>query len=106
MSDRPWIILDPAQNFGHPALGRGRVKVSDVLDRLDAGENWRAVADDYNLTRADLLTACWFDARYGVGTEPRADWLDWWEAYEPALWKAANYDDIPLPHGWTPEEEH
>jgi len=104
-SERPTVIIDPAQNFGHPALGRSRTPVDAILDRLDAGDDWQDVADDHGLTKADLLVACWFEARYGVGPHPRDQWLDWLEAYGPSLWKAANYDDIPLPHGWaTPEE--
>jgi uncharacterized protein (DUF433 family) len=103
---RPHIVIDPAQNFGHPALGRSRAPVDAILERLDAGDDWEDVADDHGLTRGDILVACWFEARYGRGAHPREGWLDWLEAWEPALWKAANYDEIPLPYDWNPEEEH
>jgi uncharacterized protein (DUF433 family) len=108
MTDRPHIIVDPAQNFGDPALGRSRVKVENLLERLDADDSWEDVADDHGLTRGDILVACWFEARYGSGPHPRDEWLDWLEAWEPNLWKASSvdYDEIPLPYDWTPEEEH
>lgn len=100
MTDRPFIIVDPGQNFGCPALARGRVQVEHVLDLLDAGEPWEDVAGDHGLTRGDLLVVCWFDARYGTGAHPRDEWLGWWEDWEPALHQAKtadDYNDIPFP---------
>lgn len=100
LDTRPAVILDPAQNGGDPALYHSRVKVDVVLQLLDAGENWEAVAEDHGLTRADLLVACWFDARCGTGPHPRDQWLDWLEDWEPSLWQAKtpeDYEAIPFP---------
>lgn len=95
--DRPYIVLDPAQNFGHPAIARTRVQIAHIIDWLESGDPVAVVQDEYGLTREDLLVACWFEARYGTGAHPRDDWLDWLEDWEPTLWGAKDYDGIPLP---------
>lgn len=95
--DRPYIVLDPAQNFGQPAIGSTRVKVADILGWLDAGESVATIEEEYGASREDVLVACWFEARYGTGAHPRDEWLDWLEEWEPTLWSAKGYDMIPLP---------
>ena len=98
--DRPMIVLDPGVNGGDPALYRSRVRVENILERLDAGDDPEDVAEDHGLTRGDVLVACWFDARYGVDDHPRKEWLGWWEQWEPSLWQAKtaqDYESIPFP---------
>ncbi|MEO3856185.1 DUF433 domain-containing protein [Acrocarpospora sp. B8E8] len=94
---RPYIVIDPAQNFGQPAIARTRVQIAHIIDWLESGDLVHVVQDEYGLTRADLLVACWFEARYGTGAHPRDEWLDWLEDHEPALWSAKGYEEIPFP---------
>jgi uncharacterized protein (DUF433 family) len=107
--DRPHvvIVMDPAQNFGHPALASTRTRVEHVIAWLDAGETVSTICAEYGLTRGDVLVACWFEARYGVGAHPRDEWLDWLEEWEPVLWSVpCDYETVPLPLGEDRRHAH
>jgi uncharacterized protein (DUF433 family) len=100
MTVRPFVVVDPAQNFGRPALSRTRVAVGDVVAVLLAGEDPDSLCADFGLTRGDLLVACWFAARYGVEGRPRGEWAAWLEEWEPVIWRAScDYEAVPLPVG-------
>ena len=42
-----------------------------------AGETVDAVCDDYELTRHQVLLACWHEAVNGTDRRRRAAWRDW-----------------------------
>ncbi len=71
MPDRPHLRVDPGVRFGDPCV-RG-VSVYDIAGMLTAGETVAVVADDYSLTRADVLLACWFLGRHGP-----LEWRERW----------------------------
>lgn len=51
---RPEVVLDPWRNFGQPTLDRHGVRVSDIRDRLAAGEPAGDVAADYGVPLTDV----------------------------------------------------
>jgi uncharacterized protein (DUF433 family) len=53
------VQVDPAINWGQPSLSSVGVRVEDVLSRIRAGEDYQAVARDFNPPRLDVkqLTA-------------------------------------------------
>lgn len=47
--DRVEVTVDPWINGGQPTVARRGIRVADVLSRARAGEDWRDIADDYDL---------------------------------------------------------
>lgn len=43
------IAIDPSIRFGRPVIMRKAISTAIIIDRIDAGETLRAVADDYDL---------------------------------------------------------
>ena len=48
------VQVDPDINWGQPSLVSIGVRVEDVLSRIRAGENYQAVARDFNLPRLEV----------------------------------------------------
>lgn len=96
MNDRPHVRIDPAQAFGQPAV-KG-VGVEHIAGMYLAGESIATVADEYGLTRADVLVACWYQGRYGSPRWRRL-WREWAETAGAAMWntRTVDYDQIPDP---------
>jgi uncharacterized protein (DUF433 family) len=51
------VVLDPQRGYGQPVFDRSGVRVSDVLGPLQAGATFEDVADDYGVTKAELVDA-------------------------------------------------
>lgn len=96
---RPTIVIDPAIQFGQPCLAGRRVPAEAVAGCVWAGDAVDAVAEDYDLTRADVLIACWYVAKEGTFRTRRhrvraEEWRDWaadnhrtlasWDGVDPA----------------------
>ncbi|MBB2915496.1 uncharacterized protein (DUF433 family) [Streptosporangium becharense] len=47
--ERVEVTVDPWINGGQPTVARRGIRVADVLSRARAGEDWRDIADDYDL---------------------------------------------------------
>lgn len=95
---RPVVQVDPAVCFGAAQIRR--VRVEDVGAWVWAeGSVDRVVADSRDLTRAEVLVACWFLGEYG-SPEWRARWGEWARqvGYRLAAQDAA-YGGIPDPPG-------
>lgn len=98
---RPHIWVEPGLRFGASVIAGTGLEVD-----LIAGRYWHLGYDEtvpaYDLTRADLLLAAWYVARYAhgrCGREERAmreAFKAWAEANETALWEG-EYAGIPLP---------
>ena len=58
--------------FGKPVIEGTRVPVEVVLAKLAGGLTTEAVADEYGLTRADVLAALAYAAHAVAGEEVRA----------------------------------
>ena len=110
MPDRPYITVDPQVRFGRPRIRDTGVTIGDVVGRVWGGDSAEDVAEDYDLTRADVLVACWFVAAYGAedvaaqldghfkrwGRTLSRRWEQWADASTVALGKG-EYDDVPDP---------
>ena len=91
--DLPEITVRPGYRFGRAAIAG--VECSAYAGRVAAGEDPLQVADDYGITRREILLACWHSGIYG--TE------DWEMALRPWAEQAyrhlasGDYDQIPDP---------
>jgi uncharacterized protein (DUF433 family) len=96
IADRPHVKVDPAQSWGRPAV-KG-VSCEAIAGLIIAGEELAAVAEDYGLTRADVLVACWYLGLMGT-RQYRRRWKAWAEDAGQHMWaaSAATYDEIPDP---------
>ncbi|MEU7617700.1 DUF433 domain-containing protein [Micromonospora rifamycinica] len=101
MGTRPAITIDPAVRFGLPSVGG--VTTEDVAGMVWAGEPVDAVADEYHLTRHQVLLACWWE---GTSGGRRRQWREWADAAHPTLagWaglagrtEPASIDTLPDP---------
>lgn len=52
-----YIAIDPHVGFGRPIVLRQGVSTQAIVDRVDAGETVQEVADDYDLTAAEVNEA-------------------------------------------------
>jgi uncharacterized protein (DUF433 family) len=71
---RPVITVDPKMRWGAPHI-KG-VSTGAIVDTFLAGESAEAVAEDYGLTRHEVLLALWFEGSYGTKKMRRL--LGWW----------------------------
>ena len=51
------ILIDPRVSFGRPVLVKRGIRVSTLVDRIEAGENIEHVANNYGLDPADIERA-------------------------------------------------
>ena len=58
----PRIIVDPEIRFGKPVIEGTRVPVEIVIGKLGGGMTVDEVADEYGLTREDVLAALTYAA--------------------------------------------
>jgi len=82
---RPFVAIDPAMQFGRATLNHTRLTVETVAGFVAAGDPVELVADEYEITRADVLVCCWYVARYGT-RRWRERWGQWAAAAESELW--------------------
>lgn len=105
VKNRP-VECSPTVRGGQPTIGG--IPVAAIADRVWAGEGVDAVADDYELTRADVIVACWYAGQYGLPSDRRPPlaatrlwrhrWGDWADQANGAPWTTdCDYDQIPEP---------
>lgn len=75
---RPVIHTDPGVQGGRPCING--VPVATITGRVAVGEPLGEVAADYDLTRREALTACWYQAAYDDG------WAGWAQEWIDAAW--------------------
>ena len=68
----PRIVVDERVRFGKPVIEGTRVPVAVVLGKLAGGMTTATVAEEYGLTRADVLAALAYAAQTVAGEEVRA----------------------------------
>lgn len=68
----PRIAVDQTVRFGKPVIEGTRVPVDLVLGKLAGGMTMEAVAEEYDLTREDILAALGYAARTVAAEEVRA----------------------------------
>jgi uncharacterized protein (DUF433 family) len=54
---RSQVIVDPTRSFGQPVFSHGAAKVSDVMDRFQAGDSLTDLAEDFGVPIEDLEDA-------------------------------------------------
>lgn len=54
------LLIHPGYQFGAVCCGTTRTPAMAVAGCVFAGDNVDQVADDYGLTRLQVLTACWW----------------------------------------------
>lgn len=91
---RPTVTVEPCVNFGRPTV-RGRPVVA-LARTVWGGQSVLDTAEDFGLTRAEVLAACWFMGRYGInGPAYVKRWGAWAAAVESDLWHSRF--DVPDP---------
>ena len=55
--ERAHVIADPTRSFGQPIFAHGGARVSDVLDRFQAGEDVRSLADEFGVPALEVEDA-------------------------------------------------
>lgn len=89
---RPAVTVQPGVNFGHPMVGG--CPVETVAGRVWAGDSVNDTAEDFGLSREQVLLACWYYARwYAVAYSDR--WTAWAGAAEDALAARRDFTDPP-----------
>ena len=67
----PRIVVDPAIRFGKPIIQGTRVPVDLVLAKISGGMAFQDVAEEYDLTHADIQAALAYAARVVAEDEVR-----------------------------------
>ncbi len=57
ITEEPILVADPERSFGQAIFAHGAARLTDVIGRIDAGEDEQAVADDYGAPLADVQAA-------------------------------------------------
>lgn len=73
---RPSATIDPAVMGGAPCVAGTRVDLETLAGRVWAGERVDATAADLDVTRGDVLLACWWSTSSTTGA--------WWARTGPA----------------------
>lgn len=55
--ERAQVIADPNRSYGQPIFAHGGSRVSDVLDRFQAGEDVRSLADEFGVPALEIEDA-------------------------------------------------
>lgn len=82
---RPHLTIDPAVRCGAPNV-RG-ISAEAIADMVTAGESLDRVAADYDLTRHEVLLACWWE-----GLHERPEWRDWAAGIGQRMWHTKTFD--------------
>jgi uncharacterized protein (DUF433 family) len=86
------VQVDPLHRWGEPQV-KG-INVDSIAGAVWAGESVATVADEYDLTEADVLVACWYMGRHGP--KPwRRKFAEWSKGYEIACVKRLPPADPP-----------
>ena len=97
--DENFIWLHPGRYSGEPCIGGHRLPTEVIAELVSAGDDGQTIIDGYDITRTQVILACWYEARHGQ----RRNWGDWLNDWEPAMWRG-DFDDVPLPAAETPEQ--
>ncbi len=68
----PRIVIDPSIRFGKPTIAGTRVPVELLVGKMAGGMSAEAVADEYGVTRDDVLAALAYAAATLANEQVRA----------------------------------
>jgi uncharacterized protein (DUF433 family) len=66
----PGISMDPALRFGKPCVTGTRTDVATILGALASGDGFEVVAENYRLTREQILAALRYAAHVAAHVPP------------------------------------
>jgi uncharacterized protein (DUF433 family) len=66
----PGIEVDPGRRSGKPCIASTRIDVATIVGALAAGESLETVADEYAVTREQILAALRFAAHLAEHQPP------------------------------------
>lgn len=99
------LTIHPGYQFGEVCVGLTRVPAHAVASCVFAGDNLDDIADGYDLTRLQVLTACWWYVEQAQGQRRRSRaeqrlvdaWGDWGSAATGILggWQKGPCPDPP-----------
>jgi uncharacterized protein (DUF433 family) len=115
MSDpsTPFVSVDPAMRSGQPTINGTRLPVAAIVGMVWA-EGVDAAVEDFDLTRADVLVACWYAGEYGLPGNRRSlfpmrlwpkHWATWAAEVHQALWSVSSVDYEAIPDPPTSDTE-
>lgn len=90
-----YIWTHPGRQGGQPCIGGTRLPVATIARYVWRGSVDLAITAHPDLTRTQVLVACWHQARYGPPSW-RERWADWLGQHESAMW-SDRFDQIPDP---------
>ena len=83
--------------FGYPSIEGHRIDTRMVAEHSSTlgGES---AMDTWDLTRDEVMVACWFEARYGSRGLKRL-WREWLARWETTLWHSHEkaWAAVPFP---------
>ena len=91
---RPVITIDPGMCFGAPQIHG--ITTEAVAGMVRAGEDFATVAEDYGLSRHEVVLACWYEGTAGLY---RLEWRSWTHRVFRQLggWEESDVDAIEEP---------
>lgn len=81
----PFVSFSPGMQWGRATLNHTWLTADTVSSFVAAGDSVDFIADQYEISRADVLVCCWYRARYGTRRD-RQLWRDWLDGSESDLW--------------------
>lgn len=100
MSGLPFVSVQPGMKFGEPCINGHRLPTQLIAETVmfNGGEE---AMDWYDITRDEVMVACWFEARYG-GRKIRKLWQAWLDEHEGTLWHSTSerWAAVPFPPLW------
>jgi uncharacterized protein (DUF433 family) len=93
---RSYIYVSPDMKGGCPVVSGRRLTAEHVAGMYwELGEHLQAeILDAYELTRSDVLIACWFQAEHGSRT-----WRRRWKDWLAATWSRTGLQTDPAKDG-------
>ncbi len=99
----PAIVIRPGYGFGSGCVEGTGLAASYAAVQVVAVGGFKDTMTDFNLTRPQLLVACWWTATYAkknIPKDKRKKWRVWARMAYPHL-AACTFDACPNPPGVT-----
>lgn len=98
----PHVWVDPARQSGKPCIAGTRIPTASAARYVWDGPGVAGALKAWpDVTRGQILVACWYEAVHGSGGTDagmRLVWARWAELAGEAMWSAeVAYDTIPDP---------
>lgn len=86
---RPFVAHDPAMKGGQATVNGTRLTVENLVEHVWSGWTEQQLRDGWDLTRGDILVACWFWANHGGRT-----WKRRWGSWSDEVYRARSAEDF------------